>query len=54
MFPAQPDPTGGTTALHHLEIQGDADSVLDPSTWTIEEMRRWLSAVSVFSFSNRV
>jgi hypothetical protein len=54
MFPAQPDPTGGTTTLHHFEIPGDVYSILDPSTWTIEEMRRWLSAVRVLSFSDRV
>lgn len=44
MFPKEADPTGGMLLC---AIPGSlADRLKDPESWTDEELRRWLAAVS--------
>lgn len=46
IFPREDDPKGGKFKLVHDYVKPVLTAVLDPETWTREELRRWLAAVS--------
>lgn len=47
VFPADKDPTGGK-ADRMLLGKNLSDICVDPETWTLTELRRWLEAVSTY------
>jgi hypothetical protein len=44
MFPAEPDPTGGTSKGNAEALVPD---ILDPEAWTEQDLGRWLKNVSL-------
>ena len=49
MFPAETDPTGGTSCFPVSELSyAPLKLFLDPSKWTDSELKRWLEVVRVF------
>ena len=44
MFPKENDPSGGKVIQLSLRVFAYT-TLIDPETWTREELRRWLSAV---------
>jgi hypothetical protein len=47
LFPKEADPTGGTSSLIWKFTKSYSHTNSDPETWTREELRRWLAAVSI-------